>query len=514
MPNPKTAKRPDADRPLAAAARRTEPMLFGKNLVGILRKTRYGLATHEISINKRDLEEEASYRAKTGRELPGWHSKILYSVPTDSKGNIPQDVAVARLLDIEKGDRGGRNRNAFVDLAVLSDTLVPEKPTTDAERLQQYAWYLHPNESDIAKVDTPNAKWVDRSGSQPIAMVIKGTKADRAAVIQIINDNFTNSEKKAMRGLTIDVKANAGHNAAGWYRMATGKSSTHDLITIGRNYLFTTPDKEGPNAGKEIDDVTLTHEMVHFLRARDKNRKDPITQRPGDHLTMGDRDLEESFTDSEALVRHTKAPTTIKAGYHQFLKPGQNPGEAAGDDAPKTDRQYVVYDKALMMGDTRTVNGKLVPRVPARALEEEIYQELLRGKQLQPGDAWSQQKGFRSEKDRNKATRKMFKHKKGVRAYSSVAKAYPSLTLSKLKHDGPVEAIDTYWQYKAQVDNKPVTFVTQIYSPKANISKNTAIDIAVPDRPAKDPQLSEWRDGKRVKVRIPRDEKPPLPRKR
>jgi hypothetical protein len=493
----------------------------------------------EVVISERDLPAEKSAKERViavkksrgestenidpNLYLGTGRGKTLIRIPTDSKGVIDQNIAIARLMQVEDGDRGGRVRNAFVDLATAADGIAPDKPTTDQERLAQYAWYLHPNETDFKTVDTPNAKWVDRSGSVPVALSIKGNAKDRKSVIQVINDNFSNHEKRIMAGLTIDVKANAGQNAAGWYRMAQGKGKEHDLITIGRQYLYQTPPVTGPNQGKEIDDVTLTHELVHYLRARDPKRsKDPLVQRAGIvggstyGLSGKDRDLEESFTDSEALVRHTKNPTKLQAGYHQFLKAEQKPGKAAGKDEPLTERQYVVYDKAILMGERNKVNGKFIPKPTAGQLAETASMiEQPDYVQKWAGETPDRREELWGHRDPNaiyKSTSKLFKHKKGANAYNAISKAYPSLTLSQLKHSGPVEAIDTYWSYKAVLNNKPVTFSTQIYSPRANITRNEAIDIAVPDKAVKDPRLGEWRDGKLFTVQIPKSEKPPTPR--
>ena len=523
---------------MARSTRWEEPnrILMGKKHTAVVHKA-YPRG-YEVLIVERNLatEQDAKERRKALREsrgLPvtesdlnsflGIGGQTIVRIPSDNKGVINQNQAIARLMQVEDGDRGGRVRNAFVDLAAAAETVAPDKPKTDEERLAQYKWYLHPNESDFDTVDTPNAKWIDRSGSVPVALNIRGNAKDRKAVIEIINDNFSNHEKRLMGGLTIDVKANAGHGAAGWYRMAVGKGREHDLITVGRNYLYQNPPKSGPNKGKEIDDVTLTHELVHYLRARDNKRsKDPLVQRAGPvggskhGLSGKDRDLEESFTDSEALIRHTKNPTNMSAGYHQFLTEKQNPGAAAGDTRPRTEREYVVFDKAIMMGERQKVNGKYIAKPTASQLqlsvsdiEKEDYVE-----------RWSKMKpetrevvfGHKDPKDVYKSASKLFKHKKGAHAYNAIAKTYPSLTLSQLKHDGPVEAIDTYWSYKAVLDNKPVTFNTQVFSPKGNISRREAIDIAVPDKTVKKPRLGEWRDGKLFKVRIPSSEKPPEPK--
>ena len=523
---------------MARATRWEEPnrIPMGKKHAAVVQK---GYPSgYEVRIVERNLAIEQDtkerinrQRAERGQPITeidpsgyiGVGGQTIIRIPSDKNGVINQNLAIARLMQVEEGDRGGRVRNAFVDLAAAADTVAPDKPKTDEERLTQYKWYLRPNESDFNTVDTPNAKWIDRSGSVPVAINIRGTEKDRQAVIQVINDNFSNHEKRLMGGLTIDVKAKAGHNAAGWYRMAYGKGKEHDLITIGRNYLYQTPPKSGPNQGKEIDEVTLTHELVHFLRARDPKRsKDPLIQRPdlgrGSKygLTAKDRDLEESFTDSEALIRHTKNPTKLMAGYHQFLEEKQKPGEAAGEFAPKTEREYVVFDKAVMMGERQKVNGKYIPKPTAAQLQLSVDDIESEGYVEKWGKLTPQSRellfGHKDPKDIYKSSSKLLKHKKGAHAYNTIAKTYPSLTLSKLKNSGNVEAIDTYWTYKAMLDNKPVTFNTHVFSPNANVSRQTAIDIAVPDKSVKNPRLGEWRDGKLFKVRIPKSEKPPEPR--
>ena len=85
--------------------------------------------------------------------------KPVVSVPTDKLGNIPRDVAILRFMTEEEGDRKGRKRSVLIDLGIEADKKAKLRAKTDDERLAQYLWYMTPNESDLAKIDTPDADW-------------------------------------------------------------------------------------------------------------------------------------------------------------------------------------------------------------------------------------------------------------------------------------------------------------------------------------------------------------------
>ena len=83
----------------------------------------------------------------------------LATIPTDKSGRIPKDAAILRLMEVSEGDRKGRTRNVMVDIAVQAQNIAKAKPKTEAGRLEQYLWWMRPNESDIDKIDTPDADW-------------------------------------------------------------------------------------------------------------------------------------------------------------------------------------------------------------------------------------------------------------------------------------------------------------------------------------------------------------------
>ena len=77
-------------------------------------------------------------------------------IPVDKKGNIPQDVAIARLMDVVEGDRHGRERNYWIDLAIDAKTVAPAKPKSDEERLLQYLEVFGLEFQHVAIAATPS----------------------------------------------------------------------------------------------------------------------------------------------------------------------------------------------------------------------------------------------------------------------------------------------------------------------------------------------------------------------
>ena len=102
------------------------------------------------------------------------------SVPTDKTGNIPKDLAILRFMTEDEGG-GGRKRSVQVDLGIEADNKAKLRAKTDDDRLAQYLWYMAPNESDLAKIDTPDADWAPPkvNGKRQPAVAILGQSRRR-----------------------------------------------------------------------------------------------------------------------------------------------------------------------------------------------------------------------------------------------------------------------------------------------------------------------------------------------
>lgn len=424
-------------------------------------------------------------------------------IQVDNKGNIDEDTAILRLMDAKDGDRKGRQRNLFVDLAVLADTVATAKPKTERDRLAQYLWWIHPNESDMAGIDTPDAHWLPpKEHKTRAAVAIIGTPDERAAVAHVLNSNFTNHERRMLKGLSIEVKPRLPPGLAGYYQtsqMAPG--STGSKVVIGKGYVFRKPDAAGPAKDIGIDDAVITHEIIHHLRVVDKSKRQPTSRGvAAGHRSMEDYDLNEVFTESEAQARIRQSPSSTDAGYHQFLKEADLPvGVRAGHPAVMYDRE-ILRNLYLENPGAKDVEGARdrIPRYhPIHLLA--IVDTMRTGgwdslHQTQQHDAL-RRAGFKSEVEAKRVFNRIFKGKKGVNAIKIVEAQLPNMVLSKLRVKGKVEAIDTYWSYMSAEQRERT--LTQVYSPKADGKRVDAKAIA---KMAPGGQLYEYQDGKRVRV--------------
>jgi hypothetical protein len=405
-------------------------------------------------------------------------------------------------MDLGEGDRKRRRRNAFVDLAVTAATVAPAKPKTEEEKLLQFAWWLHPNELDLEKVDTPNAEWAPpKVGDKRLAVGIIATKKERDAIIDILNKNFTNAERAKMRGVVIEVKTSAGKGVAGYYQKDATKG--YDHIVIGKNWIFRTPDREGPHKGDPIYDDVVTHEVIHFLRARDHATRKGLTHRTKDALFGDDSDLEETFTDGETMARVGRGHLDIGTGYYSRVKK-YPPGV-------RTAEQAMTYDKQLLMGEHAkgAAEGEPKARLDSAGLREDLRAmvngvDLFAKHKAKGGDKPELARILRAmgykgrdlkalEKNRAKLHKRILGGKKGRHAIKAIDRNYPNLAIAHAQIKGKQEAIDTYWAHKQATG----TTYTHIYSPKANADKKDSVEIARGGAPG---DLIEFQDGKKVRV--------------
>ena len=354
--------------------------------------------------------------------------KILMSVPTDSNGNIPKDLAIIRFNDVSKGSKS--KRSTIVDLGRSAKNRAENNAKTDEERLGQYLWYMHPNESDLDNIDTPDATWApDRK--QGVAIAILGAKKGEAETIRrMIDQSFSNKEKRLMGNVVIDVKNSAGQGIAGYHRQAHGDVSFNQIV-IDREYIKKTPDKGGPREGNTNYDRVLVHELIHFLRSRDTKRSGVMASIG--HESGGDRDLEEAITDAETMARTSDAPWKSKGdGYYR--------GKDAAENTT-SDRQMLVglRDGKVPKHDSWTVNyrGRRVTQ------DGESFSDAVKGTTIPASDL-----------------EKTFKNKKGKTAINTVDEQFPNLQIAKMKLRGQREAVDTYWELKSKgVRHTPPTSI-------------------------------------------------------
>jgi len=166
-----------------------------------------------------------------------------------------------------------------------------------------------------------------------------------------------------------------------------------------------------------------------------------------------------------------------------------------------TRRIAATHDKAVLMGVSKNGGPRVAPRLIAGEVDRErdgtapdFKEEIQAARASFPGAA------FASAKDRDQVMGRMFKGKKGIRAYRTTAERFPELAISRARITGRREAIDTYWEYRATVGGKKLEIGTHIFSPKADVDRARAREIATVNIGVKNRKLWEWRDGKRVRV--------------
>ena len=260
------------------------------------------------------------------------------------------------------------------------------------------------------------------------------------------------------------------------------------------------PNPKGPNQGDTLDDDVLTHEMIHFLRARDKRRKGVSARAFAGSLGNQDSDVEEAFTDSETLARTWQAPTKKNVGYHAFIKGFRkeleiDPDRPGGDAALA--KQGAIFDKMLFQGVRD--NGK--PLVGPTAMGKEVDETRKRGDVST--DESSKQAGFAGKVQRDKSVGKMFRGIKGLRAARVVERQFPNIAMSHTRLKGRAEVRDTYWKYTSQrPDGERLTVLTHIYSPNMDLDRQFAIrhiaNLGLNDSGA---GVQEFQDRQLVKAR-------------
>lgn len=437
----------------------------------------------------------------------------VWNIPVNPKtGLIPPTTSIIRFLDVEKGDREGRQRSPLVDLAIRAETIAQAKPADERGRLLQYLWWMFPNEMDLSGVDTPDANWAPppEARARGASVAVIGTKAERDAVVKVILSNFTKKERLVMKGLVIEIKPSIRGNIAGFYQRARGAFDS-DRIVVGKRFMEQSPDKEGPNKGETVLDNVLTHELIHFLRNHDETRKGTLGARPSQGAMIGrDKDIEEAFTSAEETARMKVAPTKVDTGYYPFVRNapatvGRSPN---GDDQTinlrkdsAARKRAVVHDKQILLGVKSNGGPGVDPGTMANLIEFERtlprseFSETI-GNTVKSGT-------FKSRDDQKKIVGKMFKGRKGVRAHRGTVKEFPNLAISRANISGAAEALDTYWQYQTRFKGDPLRIATHVFAPSLNPDRKDIIRrIARGGFGGREGRVREWKDGKLVPARI------------
>ena len=422
-------------------------------------------------------------------------------IPVDESGNIPIDKAIARLHSVKEGSRSGKHRNAFVDLGVTAQRVAPLNPRSNLERHKQYAWWAYPNESDMEGIDTKNAgTWAKAHGKNQKTgsiAIIDASPRERAAILQIINRNFTDRERRRMNGLVINVQdhlivADELVEANALYQHAVfghdeGKPAEFDTIYIRRDKLIHQPDKAGPRKGDPVYDATLTHELIHFLRYRDDARQGYVlgktTQASRRNL---DQDSEEVFTDAETVARMRIAPDRREGGYYSDI-----PWVSSREEEERS----IVHDKQLLM-NVRKGDG---PKIDPKAMRDEVRNER-RGEA--PTDSTKlREAGFKDRAQRDRLVVKMFQGRKGLKALGTANANFPRLHIAHANITGKAELIDTYWQLlKKNKKGLPDAIIFTHIRSSSDVDPKELRRLAAPING----ELTEFRDGRPVKVPLPR----------
>ena len=425
--------------------------------------------------------------------------RIQGIVPVNKNGNIPKNLAIIRLLDIGEGDREGRMRSPFVDLGIQADHVASgAKRTDETDRVAQYLWWLHPNESDYKGVDTPDARWAAPAELREKGFgmaILASTRQQRDAVVEILRQNFTERERRLMRGLLIKIRRPPAANVAGVFQAVEG-ATEHDEITVDPKFLLRTPDSIGPRAGDPLDQDTLTHELVHFLRYRDPERHGEIDGRPGYWLTGTDRDLEEAMTSIETLARVRQAPDPENAGYYSRLRPINKAHAGVPEDA--SPEELMIHDKQVVVG-LRGQDGRA--KHDTKAMKTEV--DIARGRIETENSALErvgQLRTFTSVDQRDNAVKRMFRGRSGRPARKVVQNHFPDTALAHLQIYGENEAIDTYWSYRGELEGVGnLKLHTHIYSPDGDLDRRAAIDNIVTGGLTRgNAGVAEWRDGELI----------------
>jgi hypothetical protein len=220
------------------------------------------------------------------------HRGRTLRIPVDDDGYVPQDALLGRFEEwADKRDHiqaDGSTRHdprqssrGWKDYTHRSETVLPAKVTPKQAAL----WWHNPGNCDIEGIDTPGRPKRNTQGH--------GTKAQRAALAKIpvtaieleeatvrrnLLQSFTNDELTRLGKARVKIHVYPRtHTAVGTYE------SRRNLVTVDRKH--------------SIPQTTITHEVVHALRDKDRSRRGILAKSniPG---------IEESLTVAEQEARN------------------------------------------------------------------------------------------------------------------------------------------------------------------------------------------------------------------
>lgn len=275
----------------------------------------------------------------------------FFTLPTNKNGEIPQVIMAERLMDVESGDREGRIRNVMIDINNKADTVCTPK-----ELAQSYQWYLHPNESDVAKIDDPNTIIVTlltkKGNKKPArAIITGGTEAQRNHLAQDLINNFTIAERRVIDNCIISIENVRGKYAGCFIGQtdAEGKPLGVPKIVISEKYA--------------TNGDVIIHEAIHALRQFDGSRDARL--KAVKHYWGKDVDLEESLTEAETVIREKpftkhEQPT----GYYHYIKvPDKTQGQIIISDRVTVTEKQHTDPKGGLKG--KRAQKKLLLKYPA-----------------------------------------------------------------------------------------------------------------------------------------------------
>lgn len=449
---------------------------------------------------------------------------------SDKKGSIKEDDLLARFIDTSVGVGNSNKSNArsvFVDWSVDAKVHTepgkkgkkkydqyPKDPGFSPQLQDLYSWVQRPNLYDVNLLDTTDSKFRPEA-KEVLKAIVTGNPDDVATFKKIIAKNFTQREQRLLNRAIVKLEKTGMQGVAGFYRNAEKNRQTKDILVIDPYFLYKEEANKNSDNKEKIDEDTTTHEFIHMLRERDKERIG-VQKAPPDYRGDG-RDLEESMTDLETHARATSNPSQMKAGYHHRSNETPKPAKLKNIKIDIDDSvSKRLYDLMLLKKDWKELKPKVegkdyylpknVDKLAGQkstgflSFKNAITQEIS-GDKINSKDLKNLKSVGISEKDINNSVKKIMKTKKGKLAIKQTEKAFPSSVLGSLKKHGSGELIDTFYEYKNRDGDTRIE--TQIYSPKSNVEKKDAIEIASLGRSTG--KLIEEDDGKKFKKNLLKD---------
>lgn len=195
-------------------------------------------------------------------------------------------------------------------------------------------WYSSPNRNDIYGLDvlppkgwkppprtpSPKTQTYPKPSTKPSKIDSSGYEFSSdmeriRGILQPALENFTPSERKIIKK-NVEFGSRRGADSAGTFLYIPDNPNQKGEIRISGVMR------------KEAAEATMTHELIHALRAYHPGRKGKYTKRPGYILSRGERDQEEAQTTAETTARFKKSKFDTESMrnhpsyYYQINNPG------------------------------------------------------------------------------------------------------------------------------------------------------------------------------------------------